>query len=288
MIRKGLALISILSLLLIFSGCSEAVQNNKTTASKETTTEKKEPSIIDILAKAEEAMKKEKGYTYSMDMEFDMPDVKDGSFKTHLDMKATTNPEVAHAIGKMEGKAEGLELGVPVEMYFTKDESYISVMNQWIKEKTEPSARATGSVDQSTKDIVKLVNAAGKDSKGIKFSSEKGIIKIEFDQQASSNDEFKKAITEFAMESIKEQLEDQENQVKDLSNLKINDMKVAVEIDEKTMEFKRQQIEYNVSLDKQSTITMKVDFKVTGKYDGTITIPESIKKNAISESQLGQ
>jgi hypothetical protein len=54
------------------------------------------------------------------------------------------------------------------------------------------------------------------------------------------------------------------------------------------MEFKRQQIEYNVSLDKQSTITMKVDFKVTGKYDGTITIPESIKKNAISESQLGQ
>lgn len=280
-----LAMFMVLSM--IFVGCSQPAENKTADADQP---KDKELTITEVMAKADEVVKKQKGASYKMDGKQNMKMMGmaiDTDFS--FDVKMTNEPQAMHLKGNMTAMGEK----VPMEMYFADNMMYQNMEGTWMK-MNAPAEMMGQMAKEDPSDTLKkldgLLKKLGveKDPKGVTMKKENGVYVVAID---STTIEGSQELFGDMLKDMEKEMNAQAGDLKsagvniDFGKMKIDHVKQVIHIDEKTFEMKYvdQDIKMTIPMDKESFVieqTMKAT--VDGTFDGKIEVPEDVKKKATS------
>ncbi|WP_131923899.1 DUF6612 family protein [Hazenella coriacea] len=280
-----LAMFMVLSM--IFVGCSQPAENKTADADQ---ANNKELTLTEVMNKADEAMTKQKGASYKMDGKQKMGAMGmtiDTDFS--FDINVTNEPQAMYMKGKMELMGQSM----PMEMYFVDNMMYQNMEGNWVK-MNAPAEMMDQMAKEKPSDTFKKLDAllkkigVEKEPKGVTMKKENGTYVVTIDSTQLEGDQ---NIFDEMLKEMQGQLGASTKELKDAgmnidySKMKIDKIKQAMHIDEKTFELKfvDQEIKMTVPMDQENFVieqTMKAT--VNGAFDGKIEVPEDVKKKATS------
>ncbi|SFJ46846.1 hypothetical protein SAMN05421852_11080 [Thermoflavimicrobium dichotomicum] len=269
----------------VITGCSSiSMEEKQQDTPKQTQAEasvKKELSPMEVLMKSNEAMNKLKGLAYDIDAEntLNTGDIK-MNVKMNMSVKEKQEPFMMHG----KGNVTVLGMEMPMEFYETEKYSYFKMgKEKWQKEPVDHSQ--VEKPDDSLKEIEAFMKAAS-DPKATKMTKNNGVYLLSLDLQ--KDQPLKGELLNIIEDDLKDLLEDEGTDqsgktpdMKELENkMKLDKLKLKVEVDEKTFELKKLYLNYGIKVSegkRNLKMGMKISMDIKGHFEGDIKLPAELK-----------
>ncbi len=265
MLKKAV-IAGVLSIGLILSGCGQT--GDQTTAGKDKLNAEQ---VLSEVGKASEKLK-----NYEMTAKMDMEMESNGQtmkMPSNITSQIQLDPLLVHQ--KMDTENNGTP--VNLEMYVTKDETYVNSQNQWIKMKNDGTAeliKATENMNPSKK-----IEQMKKFAKDLSLTEDKDNYEIKFSGKGDS-------VKDFAKEMMVENLEAKQAEAlkQQFDKMKIDEISFGYTVDKKTFYPTKVSLNLNMAIEENgqtAKIKMKMD-STSSKFNELkdLSIPEDVKKNA--------
>lgn len=265
MLKKAV-IAGVLSIGLILSGCGQ--KGDQTTAGKD------KLNAEQVLSEVEKASEKLKNYemTAKMDMEMES-NGQTMKMPSNITAQIQLDPLLVHQ--KMDTENNGTP--VNLEMYVTKDETYVNSQNQWVKMKNDGTAeliKATENMNPSKK-----IEQMKKFTKDFSLTEDKDNYEIKFSGKGDS-------VKDFAKEMMVENLEAKQAEAlkQQFDKMKIDEISFEYTVDKKTFYPTKVLLDLNMVIEENgqtAKMKMKID-STSSKFNELkdLSIPNDVKKNA--------
>lgn len=265
MLKKAV-IAGVLSIGLILSGCGQ--KGDQTTAGKD------KLNAEQVLSEVEKASEKLKNYemTAKMDMEMES-NGQTMKMPSNITAQIQLDPLLVHQ--KMDTENNGTP--VNLEMYVTKDETYVNSQNQWVKMKNDGTAeliKATENMNPSKK-----IEQMKKFTKDFSLTEDKDNYEIKFSGKGDS-------VKDFAKEMMVENLEAKQAEAlkQQFDKMKIDEISFEYTVDKKTFYPTKVLLDLNMVIEENgqtAKMKMKID-STSSKFNELkdLSIPDDVKKNA--------